>query len=324
MKKGDIMSFSSETKNELSQIIPDSNCCKLAELSGFVRMSGKISFSDSGIIHVEILTENAAVARKMIKLVRKLFDIQIKLTINRNKTYRKGYYYQVSVSLDEQTEKVLEKIEIIVEDQDTYIVNRSIPRKLIHKRCCKRAYLRGVFLGSGSISDPNKSYHLEIVTAESEIGEEIRKIINSFGLNAKMIARKNNFIVYLKEGDQIIDFLNIIGAYNTLLDTENIRIVKDVRNQVNRLVNCDTANLNKIVDTAGRQIESIKYIEKTKGLKILPDKLREIAELRLENMESSLKELGEMMDPKLGKSGVNHRMKRIEEIAHKIKEEEVI
>ncbi|MFA5527183.1 MAG: DNA-binding protein WhiA [Peptostreptococcales bacterium] len=319
------MSFSSETKNELSQIIPDSNCCKLAELSGFIRMSGNISFLENGIISVEILTENAAVARKMIKLVRRLFDIQIKLTINRNRTYRKGYYYQISASLDEQAEKILKKLEIIMEDdQGTHRINSSVPRKLIYKRCCKRAYLRGVFLGSGSISDPNKSYHLEIVTAQSEIGEEIKQIINSFGLNAKMIARKNNYIVYLKEGDQIIDFLSIIGAHNTLLDAENIRIVKDVRNQVNRLVNCDTANLNKIVDTAGRQIESIKYIEKTKGLKILPDKLREIAELRLENMESSLKELGEMMDPALGKSGVNHRMKRIEEIAQKIKKGEVI
>ncbi len=152
-----------------------------------------------------------------------------------------------------------------------------------------------------------------------EYAESLKEMINGYGLNSKVIQRKNNFIVYLKEGDQIVDILNIIGAHNALLNLENVRIVKDVRNKVNRLVNCETANLNKTVEAALRQMGNIEYILNTSGLSYLPENLREIAEIRLEHSEASLAELGKMLNPPVGKSGVNHRLRKIEKLAQKLK-----
>lgn len=317
------MSFSATTKNELSRSIPEDRCCQLAEISGFIRMCGTIKLSGQGKMKIKLITENPAAARKMIKLLKLYFDIHTELVISQNKMLKKNHYYELIIPSDMKAEEILLKTGILIKKDGYSDIDYSVPEKLIKKRCCKRAYLRGAFLGSGSVTNPEKGYHLEIVTNNMLLGEGIKTLLNEFNLNAKIVSRKKNLIVYLKEGEQIVDFLNIIGAYKTLLDLENIRIVKEMRNKVNRLVNCETANLNKIVDTAVRQVRNIKYIESKRGLKILPDRLREIAELRLENNESSLQELGKMLNPPVGKSGVNHRMKRIEEIAEKIRKGEM-
>ena len=193
---------------------------------------------------------------------------------------------------------------------------------LVQRSCCKRAYIRGAFLVSGSMSDPQKSYHFEIVCSSEKQAEQLCILMREFVPDAKVVRRKKYYIVYIKEGAQIVDILNVMEAYTSLMDLENVRIVKEMRNTVNRKVNCETANINKTVGAAVRQIEDIRLIERKLGLSSLADNLREIAEARLEHPDTPLKELGEYLSPPVGKSGVNHRLRKLSEIAEQLREEE--
>ncbi|MDR1774832.1 MAG: DNA-binding protein WhiA [Clostridioides sp.] len=187
----------------------------------------------------------------------------------------------------------------------------------------RKAYIRGAFLGSGSISSPNKSYHMEFVTNSEHYANSLKELINSMGFNSKVVPRKNNYIVYLKESEQISDLLSIIGAHNALLNLQNAKVLKEMRNNVNRIVNCETANLSKIVNASVKQIEDINYIQNKIGISKLPNNLQQVAIARLEYEEMSLKELGEILDPPIGKSGVNHRLRKISEIANRLRESDV-
>lgn len=319
---GDPMSFSMETKNELSRLVPEDYCCQLAELSALIRMSGTIQLAGFQKVNIKIATENAAIARKIFTLLKKCFGIHTELMVKKNRVLKKNNHYMMIINSSAGANDILQKLGILRIDDGQFSIDYSIPHELIKNRCCKRAYLRGAFLGAGSVSDPEKTYHLEFVTSSEEHSEDLKDLINEFELGAKIVQRKNSYVVYVKEGDQIVDLLNIMGAHAALLNLENIRIVKQVRNNVNRIVNCETANLSKIVNASMRQIENIEYIERTHGFKILPDGLREIAELRLQYKEASLKELGQMLTPPVGKSGVNHRLRKIEKIAEKIRQKE--
>jgi len=313
------MSFSANVKNELSRIIPEDSCCQLAEISGFLRMSGTIQLAGRGKMNIKLVTENAAAARKIIKLLKIRFDIHTELEISRTNMIKKHNFYRMKIKSDMKSEEILRETGVLTVKDGLSSIDYSVPEEIIEKRCCKRAFLRGSFLGSGSITDPEKSYHLEIVANSLEESNNIIDILSYFELTGKVIERKKHYVVYLKEGEQIIDFLNIVGAYSSLMEFENVRIVKELRNNVNRIVNCETANLNKIVNASVRQVTAIKEIMAKKGLGILNDNLRDVAEARLENPDVSLKELGELMSPPVGKSGVNHRMKKIEEIAESMK-----
>jgi hypothetical protein len=314
------MSFSSVAKNELSRIIPENRCCQLAELSAIVRMGGIIRFRGFENVSLRMVTENAAIARKVFTLLKRMYDLNVDIMVRKNKHLKKNHSYIMEVTAGMGAKKVLMDTGIMLKDSDgVFRINYSIPPKITEKRCCKRAYLRGAFLGGGSVSDPERTYHLEFVTHSEEHAEGIKELINGFGLNSKIVERKNNYVVYLKEGEQIVDILNIIGAHNALLNFENTRIYKQMRNDVNRIVNCETANLTKTINAAMKQIENIEYIKNTVGLSKLSPGLREIAELRLNYRDSSLKELGEMLSPPLGKSGINHRLRKIEEIANQIR-----
>jgi DNA-binding protein WhiA len=196
----------------------------------------------------------------------------------------------------------------------------GIKKELIKTKCCRRSYLRGAFLGGGSVSSPDSDYHLELTAGNEKLGEDLAALTNRFtGLNAKLSRRKQSWLVYLKESDQIADFLALIGAHGSLLEFENARVLKGMKNQVNRLVNCETANLEKTVNAAFRQVNGIRLIDERIGLDTLNPSLAQIARLRLDNPEATLKELGELMRPPVGKSGVNHRLRKIEEIAEKLK-----
>ncbi|WP_312712079.1 DNA-binding protein WhiA, partial [Proteiniclasticum ruminis] len=232
---------------------------------------------------------------------------------------KKNNVYVIVISEDMGLRELLLETGILKEEEGAVGLNYSISPNLVHTDTLKKAYIKGSFLGSGSVSNPEKAYHLEFVVNSLELAEELKELINSYGLTSKVIARKNSHIVYLKEGEQIVDILSIIGAYNSLFEFENVRIVKDMRNNVNRLVNCETANLSKTVNAAVRQVESIKLIEKEIGLGRLSKPLRDIAELRIEYPDESLKELGEMLNPPVGKSGVNHRLRKIEKIADELR-----
>ncbi|HYE68550.1 MAG TPA: DNA-binding protein WhiA [Anaerovoracaceae bacterium] len=314
------MSFSANTKNELGRIEPDRKCCKLAEIAGFIRMCGTIKLSGGGKLNVMLLTENPAVARHFKKLIKDYFGANASLVIAKTTILKKGHYYELMISADMNAEQILRETGILMVKEGCNYISDGIYSDLIKTKCCRRAYLRGVFLGAGTISDPEKAYHLEIVCNSEILSNDVKKLINSFGLHSKSVIRKSSHVVYLKEAEQIIDFLNILGAHGQLLDFENVRIVKEMRNKTNRINNCDSANLDKTINASVRQVENIMLIEQARGLSSLPEKLREVARLRLENPEFSLIELSEMMDPPIGKSGINHRFKKIEEIAEKIRQ----
>lgn len=313
------MSFSSKTKNELARRTSDSKCCQLAELSALVRVSGTIQLAGRGKTNLLITTENPAIARLIFTLFKRSMKVHTEIDVSKNPVLRKNNLYDIKIN---NSTEILRKLEIMIEEEGSIVINNGLPTSLLEKECCKRAYIRGTFLGGGSLSDPEKSYHMEMITHREDYANELMQLINSYGLSSRVVARKKNFIVYLKEGDQIVDLLNVIGAHTALMSFENTRIVKSMRNNINRLVNCETANLKKMTNAAARQKQSIEIIQAYRGLDSLPDNLREIAEIRLTNTDISLKELGELLNPPIGKSGVNHRLRKIEKIAMDLIEEE--
>ncbi len=313
------MSFSATTKNAISRIESERKCCKLAEIAGFIRMCGTIKLSGGGKLNVMLLTENPAVARHFKKLIKDYFGTNAGLVIAKTTILKKSHYYELMVRAEMNAEQILRETGILMVREGCNYISDGIYSDLIKTKCCRKAYLRGVFLGAGTISDPEKAYHLEIVCNSEILSNDVKKLINSFGLHSKSVVRKNSYVVYLKEAEQIIDFLNILGAHGQLLDFENVRIIKEMRNKTNRINNCDSANLDKTINASIRQVENIKLIDRTRGISSLPEKLQEAARLRLENPEASLLELSQMMDPPIGKSGINHRFKKIEEIAEKIR-----
>lgn len=314
------MSFSAQVKNELARIIHENPQVQLSELSAIIRMSGTLKLMGFNKLSFVINTENPAIARKVFTLIKNCFGITVEIQVNRQSNLKRNNTYVLSVTYDQGANDILEKVGIIEKEGEHLSWVSTIPKHLISRQDGKRAYLRGAFLGSGSVSDPAKMYHLEFSTVNIEISQNLRKLLNSYKLNAKIVTRKNNNVVYIKESEHITDLLNLMGAYNALMHLEDIKIKKQMRNDVNRLVNCETANLNKTVDTSMRQIECINYIMEKQGLDYLPENLHEIAMLRVENPDMSLKELGEIMETPLGKSGVNHRLKKIEMIAEELKE----
>ncbi|MEH7376578.1 MULTISPECIES: DNA-binding protein WhiA [Bacillaceae] len=308
------MSFASETKKELTNL-EVKTCCIQAELSALIRMNGSLSFSNRKLV-VDIQTENAAIARRIYTLLKKSYDVQVELLVRKKMRLKKNNVYIVRLS--HQAKEILEDTKIIGEG---FTIIHDISPELVKKKCCKRSYLRGAFLAGGSVNNPEtSSYHLEIFSLYKEHNDSLCELMNTFGLNSKTLERKKGYITYLKEAEKITEFLNVAGAHNALLRFEDVRIVRDMRNSVNRLVNCETANLNKTIGASIRQVENIRYINATVGLQILPEKLREIAELRLNYTDVTLKELGEMVSGgAISKSGINHRLRKIDAIAEKLR-----
>ncbi len=311
------MSFSALVKNEICRAAKQKSCCKLSELSAFLHMAGSIAISRNKFA-LRADTENPAVARRAYTLIKDLFSITARIEMKHNRL-KKNHIYSLLIDNKEDALKVLNAAGIIC--GGSIFKNDTIDKSIIEKKCCKKAYLRGAFLGGASISDPKKMYHLEFVSGTKEFTEDLAYILNSLGFGAKMAERKSQHIVYLKEGDKISEFLSLIGAYSAVMEFENVRILKEMRNQVNRAVNCETANLSKTVNAAVRQIKNILYIKDNMGFEKLSPVLRETAELRINNPESSLHELCEQLSEPLGRSGINHRLRRLNEIAENLKKE---
>ena len=314
------MSFSAKVKGELGRYTEMSREEALAQISAMMKVSGTIGFNGKGL-SFKITTENPTSARLVFTLLKEHFQIHSKLMVKKSNSLKKNNIYMVVIDEEMGVRGLLKDTGIFKEVDGGITLDYRIDEKMVETDDEKRAYIRGAFLGGGSVTNPEKNYHLEFVTHSEEYAQDLCELINSCGLNSKVIQRKNSFIVYINEGEQIVDILNIMGAHSCLLELENIRIMKEMRNNVNRLVNCETANLSKTVNAAVRQVESIKFIQSKIGLKRLPQNLREIAELRLEYPDESLKELGEMLDPPVGKSGVNHRLRKIEKIAEELRSE---
>ena len=280
------MSFSSEVKTELAKHLGKSRHCQIAELAALIAFEGRIPVAES---------ENRLLMQKYQLLLAELFHIE-------------------EIHTEEEARSVFSTVKMY---------NDAVKGLLIQQSCCKRAYIRGAFLAGGSISDPNKSYHFEIVCRSIPQAEQLRDVINSFDMDAKIVARKKYQVVYLKEGSQIVDILNIMEAHVALMNLENVRILKEMRNSVNRKVNCETANISKTVNAAVKQLADIEYIRETAGLSYLPENLKEMALLRLEYPDAPLAELGTYLNPPVGKSGVNHRLRRISEMADSLRQQTV-
>lgn len=278
------MSFSSDVKTELARQYSKSSHCQVAELAAMIMQEGRISMEPVGLTFE---TENALVMQKYAILMKGAYAIDISKPLG---------------------------------SQDCMKVMESIQGLYLDKVCCKRAFIRGAFMASGSMSDPNKAYHFEIVCRTPEQASRLQELMKDFETDPKIIERKNHYVVYLKDGSQIVDMLNVMEAYVSLMNLENVRILKEMRNTVNRKVNCETANISKTVNAAVKQIADIEFIRDEEGLDDLPLALREMAIVRLEHPEAPLKDLGKYMNPPVGKSGINHRLRKLAAIADSIRE----
>lgn len=285
------MSFSGEVKEELAKHISPARHCQIAELAAILNYCGQYGRDAEGNYTIGFQTENEAARRKGFTLLKKTYNIGIDVSVRQNT-------YQILA----------------------YSSLEAVARALVQNACCKRAFIRGAFLAAGSVSDPGKSYHFEIVCDTQERAALLQEMIGSFQIGAKITTRKNKYVVYVKEGSQIVDLLGVMEAHVALMEFENVRILKEVKNSVNRQVNCETANLGKTVSAAMKQLEDIRFIQKYYGFHRLPETLAEMAEVRLEHPSASLKELGQMLNPPVGKSGVNHRLRKLSILAEELKE----
>lgn len=278
------MSFSSDIKEELARQHSKAKHCQIAELSAMIMQEGRISMNPFSL---SFETENPILLEKYAILMRRAFDIDVSKPL---------------------------------ESHDCKKIVEAIQGLYLEKTCCKRAFIRGAFMASGSMTDPNKGYHFEIVCRTQAQASRLQELMKEFETEPKVVERKNYYVVYLKEGSQIVDMLNVMEAYVSLMNLENVRILKEMRNTVNRKVNCETANISKTVNAAVKQISDIEYIRDTEGLDSLPLPLREMAMVRLEYPEAPLKDLGKYMDPPVGKSGINHRLRKLAAVADAIRE----
>ncbi len=278
------MSFSSDVKEELAKQYSKSVHCQIAELSAMIMLEGQISVSPA---RLQFDSENPMLIEKYAILMKRAFSIDISKPLS-----------------TEDCERIIEKIQGL----------------FLEKTCCKRAFIRGAFMATGSMSDPNKSYHFEIVCKSMEQASRIQELMQEFETDAKIVERKNHYVVYLKDGSQIVDMLNVMEAYVSLMNLENVRILKEMRNSVNRKVNCEAANISKTVNAAYKQIADIEFIRDHMGLEELPEQLREMAYVRLEYPDAPLKDLGKYLNPPVGKSGINHRLRKLAAIAEEYRE----
>lgn len=307
------MSFAADVKKELTGLEVQRELAK-AELTALIRMNGSLNINNHQFV-LNVQTENAAIARRIYTLLKDHYDVRSELLVRKKMKLKKNNVY--IVRLKQETQRVLSDLDIM----DDMMFNSHVSDEIMSDTQQMKAYLRGAFLASGSVNNPETSrYHLEISSLYEEHNQDICDMLNYFDLNARTLERRNGYIAYLKGAEKIADFLTLIGATTSMLKFEDVRIVRDVRNSVNRLVNCETANMNKTIDAASKQIENIQLIQNSVGLQALPEKLQEIAELRLEHPEVSLKELGEMIPSgAISKSGINHRIRKINEFAEKVR-----
>ena len=308
------MSFAAEVKKELTTLEVHREHAK-AELAALIRMNGSISIVNQQIV-LNVQTENAAIARRIYSLLKDHYQVRSELLVRRKMKLKKNNVY--IVRLKHETRSVLDDLAIL----EGMMFHSHVSDEIMGNSQKMRSYLRGAFMASGSVNNPETSrYHLEIYSTYEEHNQDICDMLNYYGLNGRTLERRNGYISYLKGAEHIADFLTLIGATNSMLKFEDVRIVRDMRNSVNRIVNCETANMNKTIDAASKQIENIRFIDERVGLQALPEKLQEIAELRLENPEVSLKELGEMLSTgPISKSGINHRIRKINEFAENLRE----
>jgi DNA-binding protein WhiA len=315
------MSFSYNVKEELLQHDGKARHCMLAGLAAILRMEGWIELDRSGKGVIYLQTDNVFSVRKCFTILKKAFNIEADVRTNEAEIHEDGRIYRPLLISIDQVMMVLKALRLLDDDETLRIPEGIVSPFLLHNQCCRRAFLRDMFLCVGSVSDPGKSYHLEYVCDSDAQAGQMLEILESFDLRGRVIRRKKYSVVYLKESEEIVDLLGIMEAPRSLMEMENLRIYKEMRGSVNRRVNCEAANITKTVNAASRQVEDIQLIERRYGFNKLSEGLREIAEMRLDHPEASLIELGKMLNPPVGKSGVNHRLRKLSELAGKLRED---
>ncbi|WP_027340148.1 DNA-binding protein WhiA [Halonatronum saccharophilum] len=309
------MSFADDVKNEVARKSYSRDCCRLAELASLIKLNGSLKIINRNLA-LKLKCQNAAVARRIYKLLKDQFNFFTEIVVRKKMYLDKGNYYIIKVPPQKGVKELLLNCGLIYEG---YSLNYRVKEEFKKKRCCRKAYLRGLFLGGASVNHPDHSYHFELLVNNYDYAQDLKELFSYFDVDIKYIKKEGGYLLYLKRADDITRVLNIIGAHSSLLKFENTRVYKEVRNRVNRLVNCETANLNKTVTAAQKQLEDIELIDTYKGIEKLAPSLREISILRKENPYASIKELGELLDPPLSKSGVSNRLRRIKKIAKEIR-----
>ena len=302
-------SFSAEVKNDLARFIGRRACCRTAELAALLRMGAVLTLGAKRTVGLAFTTENAAVARKALMLLKGSAGVMTELTVSRSRRLKKRNSYRVHVLPSREVAALMGRLGLMRGSA----LNMGTDSALLKKVCCRKAYLRGAFLGGGSVSRPDAGYHVELVTESYSFAELLLSLLRTMGYPAGLTDRKENYIVYLKESDAIIDFFSLLGAEKAAEAFEVTRNLKEVKNQVNRLVNCETANVQKSVDAAGRQIAAIRALEAAGGVERLSAGLKEMAAARLEHPTATLAELSALLG--IGKSGVNHRLRKLAALA---------
>lgn len=306
------MSFAAQTKKELTTVVNEP-CCVAVELQALVELNGKLRTLEGRPV-LDVETENVSTARRIYTQLRQHMDVHPEVLVRKKMRLRKNNVYAVRVF--HHIDRVLAQIGLSLEPSG--VIQRA---ELAEDRCCQRAYLRGAFLAAGSVNDPgSNSYHLEMTVHSLHQAERIQHLSEEYDVQPRVIRRKNGYVVYLKEGEKIVEFLSVIGAHQALLRFEDVRILKGMRNQVNRLVNCETANLNKTISAAVRQLEVIEFIDNRVGLRTLPEHLQEVADVRRRFPEVNLQELCAQMGNRVTKSGLNHRFRKLEQMAERLRE----
>lgn len=291
------MSFTTDVKNELCRIKYGKRCCMRAHLAGIAGFSGAV-VRDNGTDSFKMRTESTAIARRVYTLMKELFGFKAVLAAA-------GKICSITVEQGFQT--VLTELGFM----HGGIVRFTADPFVVHDDCCKTAFLAGAFLGGGYVKTPKNGYHFEIKTHYRTLSRDLAGLVDEMGFEPRLVMRKSEYVVYLKQSDAICDILAQMGAPDAMLEMCNVKILKDVRNNITRKVNCDTANISKAAEAAAVQLRAIGRIQAKQGLESLPEPLAQIAKLRLENPEANLTELGQMLLPPISKSGVNHRLKKI-------------
>ncbi|MCI9045189.1 MAG: DNA-binding protein WhiA [Peptococcaceae bacterium] len=315
------MSFTAEVKEQLLRINTSKRCCREAEFLAFLRMSGNISLAAGGQAGILAASGNAAIARRYFKLVKELWQLRAEILMRDSQHFKKSRIYTLRIPPQEGVQRILLRMGGIPDGNPWSLSQSFKPGGLsvaeaLPAECCRRAYLRGAFLGNGFVSDPKRSYHLEIVCQDMTQAHFLLALAAEYALTFKLAERKGRFLTYCKDSAQISDFLNVIGAHGALLQLENVKIIKDTSNNVNRVINCDTANTDKTIDAAQRQVQAIRRLaDSPQGLAGLSPSLRETAALRLENPELSLLELARLFAKPISKAGLYHRLQKLEKLA---------
>ena len=311
------MSFASDARGEIARDLCTQRCCACSELAAALLASGGISFRGINRFSLSLTAADAAVVRRYFGVLKQFWGVTAQIRTLFSETLNGQTRYQLLIP-EEDSLRLLEELGLL--DSTALFGVRTMPDgRLVHYSCCKKSFVRGAFLMCGAVSNPEKEYHLEIALPNEEFAGFVIDMIKYFEIPAKMSCRKSKYVVYLKRAEEICDMLTLLGASRSVLQLENVRIKKGVSNQVNRQMNCDNSNIDRTMDAAAAQIEDIRFLDEQVGLDKLPKPLREIAEVRVNNPATSLSGLGELLSPPIGKSGVNARLRRLSELARKLR-----